>query len=90
VDVWVRDGQGRDAAALAWFRGEAHPGLVDLRRGVVWRFVVRAVDEPGARDAALDLAVTRGRTHGLLANPHAQSAEIVGIVPGPAAGKERA
>jgi hypothetical protein len=83
VDIWVRDGDGRDAAALAWFRSQAHHGLEDLRRGILWRLVLPAHDAAAAREAALELAVTRARAHGLLANPHAQTAEIVAVVPGP-------
>jgi hypothetical protein len=82
VDVWVRDGDGGDAAAFAYFRAE-EPCLVDLRRGTLWRLWLSEADRTAARERALEVAVARGRRHGLLANPHAQTAEVLHVVGGP-------
>lgn len=82
VDVWVQDGDGSDPAALAYFRAQ-EPSVADLRRGTLWRLWLPDADARAARDRALDLAVTRARRQGLLANPHAQTAEVLCVVPGP-------
>jgi hypothetical protein len=90
VDVWVRDGDGRDAVALAWFRKQVDAAIHDLWRGVVWRLWLPTPDPDAARETALELAVARGRRHGLLANPHSQSAEVLHVVTGPVAGEAKA
>jgi hypothetical protein len=88
VDIWVRDGDGADAAALGWFRAQALPELRGVRRGILWRLWLPARAPAAARALALDIAATRNRHHGLLANPHSQSATILDVVPGPEAAKE--
>jgi hypothetical protein len=87
ADVWVRDGDGRDPAALAWFRAQAAPSLATVERGVLWRLVLPADTADAAREAALEIALARGRHQGLLANPHAQRAEVIDIVPVPVRGE---
>ena len=83
VDVWVRDGDGEDAEALHYFRTQAHSGLVQVWRGTLWRLYLPVVDPLAAREQALEIAVTRARRHGLLANPHAQTAVVLHVVEGP-------
>lgn len=77
VDVWVQEGDGRDAAALAWFRAQGPVPLGDLQRGVLWRLFLPGRDAPAAREWASELAVTRARAHGLLSNPHAQTSQVL-------------
>jgi hypothetical protein len=81
ADVWVRDGDGRDAAALAYFRQRVTPRLADLGCGILYRLWLREPDPEAARRLALQLAVTRSRRAGLLANPHYQTVEVLEIVP---------
>lgn len=83
VDIWVRDGQGTDPAALQYFRSQVDPHLRQVWRGVLWRLYLEGGDEAAARERALEIAVTRGRREGLLANPHAQTAVVLHVVPGP-------
>jgi hypothetical protein len=85
VDVWVRDATGRDRAALRWFRAQASPVVEDVWRGVLWRLYLPIADPKRAGERGLEIAVTRGRRQGLLANPNAQSAEVLHVVPGPEA-----
>jgi phosphoribosylformylglycinamidine (FGAM) synthase PurS component len=80
VDVWVCDGDGRDPAALAWFRSQASPRVEDVRHGVLWRLVLPLADPDRARERALEIAETRARRQGLLANPNAQTAEVLHVV----------
>src|SRR5262249_41287411 len=61
VEVWVSDGDGRDAAALAYFRARCGTALADLRRGTLWRLWFVGVDAATARARAGELAVTRSR-----------------------------
>jgi hypothetical protein len=89
VDVWVCDGDGTDGRAGQYFRSRAHAGLVGVRRGILWRLYLPLADPAAARAQALDIAVRRGRRHGLLANPHAQSAVVLHVVPAPGV-KEKA
>lgn len=84
VDVWVCDGDGRDPVALAYFRARAVPELTDLRRGILWRLWLPGADPTAARAAAEEITVTRGRRHGLLMNPHAQTATILHVLRAPA------
>ena len=88
VDVWVRDGDGADPVALRYFRAQAHAGLQQVWRGTLWRLYLPEPDPGVARTQALEIALTRDRRHGLLANPHAQTALVLHVVPGP--GEERA
>ena len=90
VDVWVRDGTGQDPAALAWFRTQATPDVEDVWRGILWRLYLPIADPARARERGLEIAVTRARHQGLLANPHAQTVEVVHVVAGPPAGEGRA
>jgi len=83
VEIWVCDGAGEDAAALAYFRSQAGNAVQRVRRGTWWRLWMRTPAAEAAREAAWDLAVTRSRAHGLLFNPQAQQAEILAVVPGP-------
>lgn len=82
VDVWVRDGDGRDPVALDYFRRTV-AGLDDLERGVLWRLVLPEPDATRARRLAEDIAVRRSRHQGLLANPQAQSAVVLSVQPAP-------
>lgn len=90
VDVWVRDGAGCDASALAWFRAQASSRVEEVQRGVLWRLYLPIADPTRARERGLEIAVTRARGEGLLANPHAQIAEVLHVVPGPQVEEGRA
>jgi hypothetical protein len=85
VDLWVRDGDGTDQRALLYFRAQAQAGMVQVWRGTLWRLILPVADPAAARREALEIAVTRDRRHGLLANPHAQTAVVLHVVPAPAA-----
>jgi hypothetical protein len=80
VDLWVCDGDGEDRAAAAYFRRQTGAPLGAVRRGILWRLCFPGTDLDAARERAADLAVTRSRRHGLLSNPHAQRAELLGAV----------
>lgn len=79
VDVWVLDGDGRDAVALSYFRAQVGSRVTDVRRGAFYRLHVEESEPSAARRLVEDLAVTRTRTHGLLANPNSQRVEILGL-----------
>ena len=83
ADVWVRDGDGRDPAALEFFRARGAPSLREVRRGVLWRLWLPDLDSGSARRRAESIAVTRSRRQGLLMNPHAQTAEVLHVVHSP-------
>jgi hypothetical protein len=74
VLVFDRGGERRPAAER-WWRHETG-GTIEVREGVAWVLGFA----PGTRtDATVeDLALVRGRRHGLLCNPHAQECRIVG------------
>jgi hypothetical protein len=79
VDVWVTDDGGADPVALRYFRAQAGAGVTGVRRGVLWRlWLPAAAGDP--RELAWEVAATRARRQGLLFNPHAQRAEILGVV----------
>ncbi|TMQ68623.1 MAG: hypothetical protein E6K78_00425 [Candidatus Eisenbacteria bacterium] len=74
--VFERGGERR-AAAERWWRHETGEE-VEVREGVAWALRL----ENGA--ALEDLALVRGRHHGLLCNPHSQELRLaVGEVPCP-------
>ncbi|HEY2954627.1 MAG TPA: hypothetical protein VGK89_05210 [Candidatus Eisenbacteria bacterium] len=80
VLVWERGGERRPAAER-WLAHEAGRGA-EVREGVAWALTL-AGGAP-AEETARDLAVARGRRHGLLSNPHFQEARIAaGKVPLP-------
>jgi hypothetical protein len=85
ADVWVREGDGRDAAALEYFRRAGVSSLQGLERGILWRLLLLEPDAVAARRLAEDIAVTRARRHGLLANPHSQTHVLLHVLPGPGA-----
>ena len=76
----VERGGERRPAAERWWRHETGT-TVEIREGVAWALELA----PGARaEAADDLAILRGREHGLLCNPHWQDARVAsGVVPLP-------
>jgi hypothetical protein len=79
VDLWVRNGDGRDAAALRYFERQPDAAVRGLRRGVLWRLWVQAPADR-AEEIAWNAAETRSRSQGLLFNPHAQTGEILAVV----------
>jgi hypothetical protein len=83
ADVWVRHGDGRDAAAHDYFRHQAVPTLRDVQRGTLWRLLLPTGDAAEARRLAEDVAVARSRHHGLLANPQSQTAVVLHLLHGP-------
>jgi hypothetical protein len=76
----VERGGERRPAAERWWRHETGT-TVEIREGVAWALELA----PGVRaEAADDLAILRGREHGLLCNPHWQDARVAsGVVPLP-------
>jgi hypothetical protein len=76
----VERGGERRAAAERWWRHETGTAA-EIREGVAWALRLA----PGARaEAVADLAILRGREHGLLCNPHWQDARVAtGKVPLP-------
>ncbi len=80
VDIWVCEGDGEDRVAARYFRRQTAAPLERVRRGILWRLCFPGRDLDAARERAADTAVTRGRRHGLLSNPHAERAEILGAV----------
>ena len=72
VVVVDRDG-ARRAAAERWWLHETGVA-VEVREGIAWALVF---DEGGA-EALEDLALVRGRRHGLLCNPHSQECHVAG------------
>lgn len=72
VLVYERDGERR-AAAERWWRHEIG-GTVEVSEGVAWLLAFH--DPSSAEDSTEDLALVRGRHHGLLCNPHAQECRI--------------
>jgi hypothetical protein len=79
TSVLVRDREDLRAASMLRFLRSAlgASDLVSLESGVLWTLRFR----PGAGDPralADDIARTRSRTRGLLANPHAQTVDIGG------------
>lgn len=91
VLVFDRDGGRRGAAERWWTHETGHD--IEVREGVAWVLAF----EPGAsaETATEELALLRGRRHGLLCNPHAQECRIgSGAVPlrwiGPDAGRSNA
>jgi hypothetical protein len=69
----VDRGGERRPAAERWWRHESGE-RVAVREGTVW--ALRFEPGPGAAALAEDLAVTRGRAHGLFANPHFQAHHV--------------
>ena len=76
----VERGGERRSAAERWWRHETGTAA-EIREGVAWALELA----PGARaEAVADLAILRGREHGLLCNPHWQDARVAtGKVPLP-------
>ncbi len=72
VLVLERGGERR-AGAERWWRHETG-ARIEVREGVVWAMRFAAGEDALAR--AEELAVTRDRTHGLLANPQFQEARV--------------
>ena len=77
--VLVRDREDSRAASMLRFLRSAlgASDLLSLESGVLWTLRFR----PGSGDPralAEDIAYTRSRTRGLLANPHAQTVDIGG------------
>ncbi len=72
VLVFERDGARRGAAERWWLHETGEP--VEVREGVAWALVF---DRSGAAEVE-DLALVRGRRHGLLCNPHSQECRVAG------------
>lgn len=69
--VFERGGTRR-AAAERWWQHETGD-MVTVREGTAWVLAFDAGSEP---DALEDLALVRGRRHGLLCNPHSQECRL--------------
>jgi hypothetical protein len=68
-------GATRLAAAERWWRHETGE-MVEVREGTTW---VMSFDDPAVgEEEAQDLALVRGRRHGLLCNPHSQEHRVAG------------
>jgi len=72
VVVLDRDG-GRRGAAERWWLHETGVA-VEVREGTAWAI---GFDDGGVADVE-DLALVRGRRHGLLCNPHSQECHVAG------------
>jgi hypothetical protein len=79
VDVWVTQGDGRDARALQWFRQYSGVDCHLVRRGRWFRVHVHVADPEQAQRCVEDLATSRTRHAGLLANPHSDSVAILRV-----------
>jgi hypothetical protein len=53
------------------------PAVVSVSSGVLWDLFIKADSDADAERIALDIAVARRRTEGLLLNPHYQKCEII-------------
>jgi len=73
-------GGDRRPGAERWWRHETG-GRIEVREGVVWAMRFAAGEDALRRGE--DLAVTRDRTHGLLANPQFQEARVCATAPPP-------
>lgn len=81
VDVWVRQGDGHDARALLWFRQYTGIDCRAVRRGRWYRVHVQTADPQEAQRWVEDLATSRTRKVGLLANPHTENVDILRVQP---------
>ncbi|MBC7288333.1 MAG: hypothetical protein H5T86_09875, partial [Armatimonadetes bacterium] len=74
----VRDADiDRGAALLDSLRKLGYGERVHaLTAGTLWTLTIRAPDPDTARQIAEEIAITRSRTKGLLANPHYHECEI--------------
>ncbi len=79
TDLWICDGDGSDPAAAEYFAKQLGKPLQQVRRGTLVRLWTQHADAASAREAALQVAVTRTRRRGLLMNPHAQSVEVLRV-----------
>ena len=77
VDLWVRQAQGDDARALQWFRRHTGLSIEQVQRGRWYRVHVDAADLLEARSCVEELATSRSRSSGLLANPHIETVEVL-------------
>jgi hypothetical protein len=71
------DDEDRTGAVNMLRRKLEEPAVSSLSSGVLWELFIRADDDRRARNIALDIAVARERTKGLLLNPHYQRYEIL-------------
>jgi len=81
VDLWVRQRGGGDARALQWFRQHTELPVSSVERGRWYRIHVTAPDAAEARRRVEELAVSRARRNGLLANPHAEAIVVLRVEP---------
>ena len=79
--LWIRERDGLDPVAQAYFSQRSGVPLRDLRRGTFYRLWIPSRDAEAAARLALEVAVTRTRKQGLLANPHSQTVELLELVP---------
>ena len=80
--LWILDGDGDDPAGRAYFSQQSGARLRDLRRGTFYRLWIPGRDVDAAARLAQEVAVSRTRRQGLLANPHSQTVELLELVPG--------
>jgi len=81
VDLWVRQGDGGEARALQWFRQHSGVECQAVRRGRWYRVHVQTADPQEAKRCVAELANSRSRRVGLLANPHTESVDILRVQP---------
>jgi hypothetical protein len=70
---YYRDGKAvsaRDALRHTYGYGDR---IVDVKRGVLWKLLLRAQSLDSARKMAEEIALTSSMDRGLLANPHSQT-----------------
>jgi phosphoribosylformylglycinamidine (FGAM) synthase PurS component len=79
VEVVVSAAEGDRSAALeaALATDPTAPGRVKaVHTGVLWILLLKAEGGPEAMELARDIAITRSRERGLLANPHFQEVRV--------------
>ena len=79
VHLLVTDPEdGSAQGALSALQGRLGYGadLAGLLKGILWTLDLECASAEEARQIATNIAVTRARDHGLLANPHFQQCEV--------------
>ncbi len=80
AELWVTDegGARNDLLSGAALRFQkAGVRLVSIHKGTLWTFGLRAESAGAARGAVAGMALSRGRTAGLLFNPHYQEGRLL-------------
>jgi len=79
TDLWIREGEGNDPVAQAYFAAKLGARLLHLQHGTLYRLWAPLADPAAARAFALEVAVSKSRRQGLLMNPHSQTLEVLRV-----------